>query len=300
MSTASVPDDVAPPPLPRGAVRHRRTLLVAALGVGLLAGCAGTDAGTEGPGTAGPGTGGSGTGGSGGTEDLPAPYGDALTFSGSADSLCHVPTNQVADIYVSGPDPTDPRPDHRVVRASGPANGARAHAATAPAPRTLVPPDEGVVEEVAVEVVSVPDDPILELEITLTGPEQDHPYLTESVSISFLTEGDDQRWVGFAANDGELTRNVPLDEPITPSPDGTSTRLEVVPVACPDAGEDATAVPLADGAYEMSIFGVAEAAETADEDSEGLTVWGQERTPVTVTDAVVEGIGYSGPNAYGR
>ncbi|MGC5615447.1 hypothetical protein [Georgenia sp. Z1491] len=322
MSTASVPGDSAPPSLPRGTVRHRRTVLVAALGVGLLAGCAGTDTepGTEGPGTGGSegtgtegtGTQGPGTGGSSLTEDLPAPYGDALIFSSSAESLCHVPTNQVEDIYVNGPDPTDLWHDHGGVRASGPAHAASAHAATAqaptahaataPAPRTLILPDEGVVEEVSVEVVSAPDDPILELEITLTGPEQEQPYLTDAVSVSFLTPDDDRRWVGFSAHDGELTRTIQLDEPIAPSPGGTSTRVQVVPVACPtDVEEDAefTAQPLADGTYTMTVFGSAQLAEGPEDDERtGHAMWGQEQTTVTVTDAVVEGIGYSGENAY--
>ncbi|MGC5628232.1 hypothetical protein ACPYO6_08305 [Georgenia sp. Z1344] len=296
----------------RFALRRRGfAVLGAAL---LLAGCGDTEA----PGT----RGGGGSGGSDGSgvTNLPAPYGEQLTMSGSADGLCGTETRMTADMYIDWPGTTGPsgggrgeqdtergpvQVGARLPDEAGavPAASAQAHPArsAAPSPRSRIMPDEGIVEEVGVEVVSDPGDPVLRLEITLTGPERDDPYLTESLSVSFLTTDDDQRWVGFAAHDGELTQRLPLDEPIAPSPEGTTTTVEVVPVACPDGDATSfTADPLADGSYDLSIFGSLAPAEEPEDGRTGHAMWGQDHTRVTVTGGVVDGAGYDGPNSYGN
>ena len=255
-----------------------------------------------------------GSGGSGGTSGTtwPAPYGTELDAD-AVDHLCGAATNQVTDTYISydsdereiasswgfANDVVDPQRGAAATFADGPGT------TRAPGPRTLIPPQDGVITDVAVDLVSEPTDPTFAVDITLTGPDDAAEYTSEFASVSFLSVDSEQRWVGLPLVDGELGRSVPFDEPLTVTSDGSTGRIEVVPVACPTEDGTWTVEPLPDGEYDLSIFGTAEAlgeVELDDDDPNStgyfIGVWGQELTRVSVADGIISGIGYDGENAY--
>ncbi|MGC5628233.1 hypothetical protein ACPYO6_08310 [Georgenia sp. Z1344] len=315
------------PPVPRPRTR-RAAVVAAAIAALLLPACAGADEGSAGgdggataPGTGGstaPGTGGSSAPGTGGASGLPAPYGEPVMSRIALEPRCEGGTaTDRPETQISLPDAPRGADGRTAMPSTATASTRRAdsavhavravHAAHATSPRTFIPPADGVVEQVAVDVVSPPTDPVLELVITLTGPGGEPRYEAETARIWFRPANDEGPNRGFVVVDGEIVDPVPFDKPLVVSPAGGTTRIEVAPYGCPTdppppttAGDPSPvliAEPLPDGDYLMVVEGTAEPVERQDDDPGLYTSWAVEPMPVTVTDGVVSGVGYDGPNA---